>query len=110
MSHTIVTFHGARADRLQVRATAVELNEVAACHAVVVAALTRQAASWRQRLGFHPFDPDEPEDRLHSLTSEIEADATPAPVADRPQGATLRSGVALRPQESVGVVVRRPAK
>jgi GNAT superfamily N-acetyltransferase len=40
-----------------VLATAVELNQKAACRAVVVTALTAGAGSWWQRLGFHPFDP-----------------------------------------------------
>jgi GNAT superfamily N-acetyltransferase len=54
--------------------TAVELNEKAACRAVVVTALTRQARAWWERLGFHPFDPDEPDQLdLYLLTSEIEA-------------------------------------
>ncbi len=57
-----------------VLATAVELNEKAACRAVVVTALTERARTWWERLGFHPFAPDEP-DRLdlYLLTSEIDA-------------------------------------
>ncbi len=57
-----------------VLATAVELTETAACRAVVVTALTEQARTWWERLGFHPFAPDEP-DRLdlYLLTSEIDA-------------------------------------
>ena len=57
-----------------VLATAVELNEKAACRAVVVIALHQRARTWWERLGFHPFDPDYP-DRLdlYLLTSEIEA-------------------------------------
>ncbi len=57
-----------------VLATAVELNEKAACRAVVVTALTHNARAWWERLGFHPFEPDDP-DRLdlYLLTSEIEA-------------------------------------
>jgi GNAT superfamily N-acetyltransferase len=59
---------------VHVLATAVELNEKAACRAVVVTALTRQARAWWERLGFHPFDPDEPDQLdLYLLTSEIEA-------------------------------------
>jgi GNAT superfamily N-acetyltransferase len=55
-------------------ATAVELNQKAACRAVVVSALAPGAHSWWQRLGFHPFDPDDPEQLdLYLLTSEIEA-------------------------------------
>ncbi len=58
---------------VHVLATAVELNEKAACRAVVVTALTRQARGWWERLGFHPFDPDEPDQLdLYLLTSEIE--------------------------------------
>jgi GNAT superfamily N-acetyltransferase len=58
----------------RVLATAVELNEKAACRAVVVTALTQSArASW-ERLGFHPFDPDEPDQLdLYLLTAEIHA-------------------------------------
>jgi ribosomal protein S18 acetylase RimI-like enzyme len=57
-----------------VLATAVELNEKAACRAVVVTALNQNAQAWWQRLGFHPFEPDD-RDRLdlYLLTSEIEA-------------------------------------
>jgi GNAT superfamily N-acetyltransferase len=59
---------------VHVLATAVELNEKAACRAVVVTALTRQARAWWERLGFHPFDPDEPDQLdLYLLTSEIDA-------------------------------------
>jgi GNAT superfamily N-acetyltransferase len=57
-----------------VLATAVELNQKAACRAVVVTALTRPARRWWERLGFHPFDPDEPDQLdLYLLTSEVEA-------------------------------------
>jgi hypothetical protein len=57
-----------------VLATAVELNKKAACRAVVVTALNARARAWWERLGFHPFEPDDP-DRLdlRLLTSEIEA-------------------------------------
>jgi GNAT superfamily N-acetyltransferase len=57
-----------------VLATAVELNEKAACRAVVVTALNAKARAWWERLGFHSFEPDDP-DRLdlYLLTSEIEA-------------------------------------
>jgi GNAT superfamily N-acetyltransferase len=59
---------------VHVLATAVELNEKAACRAVVVTALTRQARGWWERLGFHPFDPDEPDQLdLYLLTSEVDA-------------------------------------
>jgi GNAT superfamily N-acetyltransferase len=57
-----------------VLATAVELNHKAACRAVVVTALTPTARSWWQRLGFHPFDPSDPEQLdLYLLTSEVQA-------------------------------------
>jgi GNAT superfamily N-acetyltransferase len=56
-----------------VLATAVELNEKAACRAVVVTALNHPARTWWQRLGFHPFYPDDPAELdLYLLTSEIE--------------------------------------
>lgn len=58
---------------IHVLATAVELNEKAACRAVVVTALTRRARGWWERLGFHPFDPAEPDQLdLYLLTSEID--------------------------------------
>jgi len=57
-----------------VLATAVELNEKAACRAVVVTALNPRARTWWERLGFHPFDPDEPAQLdLYLLTSELQA-------------------------------------
>ena len=57
-----------------VLATALELNEKAACRAVVVTALNQNARAWWQRLGFHPFYPDDPEELdLYLPTSEIEA-------------------------------------
>ena len=57
-----------------VLATAVQLNEKAACRAVVVTALTDRARTWWERLGFHPFAPDEPDQLdLYLLTAEIEA-------------------------------------
>jgi GNAT superfamily N-acetyltransferase len=57
-----------------VPATAVELNQKAACRGVVVTALTPAARSWWQRLGFHPFDSADPEQLdLYLLTSEIQA-------------------------------------
>jgi GNAT superfamily N-acetyltransferase len=57
-----------------VLATAVELNKKAACRAVVVTALNARARAWWERLGFQPFEPDDP-DRLdlYLLTSEIAA-------------------------------------
>ena len=57
-----------------VLATAVELNEKAACRAVVVSALTQRARTWWERLGFHPFDPNDPDQReLYLLTADIDA-------------------------------------
>ncbi|MBV9685385.1 MAG: GNAT family N-acetyltransferase [Solirubrobacterales bacterium] len=57
-----------------VLATAVELNQKDACRAVVVTALTPAARSWWNRLGFHPFEPSDPEQfDLYLLTSEIKA-------------------------------------
>ncbi len=57
-----------------VLATAVEVNEKAACRAIVVTALNDRARQWWERLGFLPFDPDKPEQLdLFLLTSEIEA-------------------------------------
>lgn len=57
-----------------VLATAVELNEHAACRAVVVTALDDHARTWWERLGFHPFDPDDVDNMdLYLLTTEIEA-------------------------------------
>jgi len=57
-----------------VLATAVELNEKAACRAVVVSALSQDARTWWERLGFHPFDPEKPgELDLYLLTAEIDA-------------------------------------
>jgi GNAT superfamily N-acetyltransferase len=63
-----------------VLATAVELNEKAACRAVVVTALNQQARARWERLGFHHFEPNDP-DRLdlYLLTSEIEATLERAP-------------------------------
>ena len=56
-----------------VLATVVELNQKAACRAVVVTALTDRARTWWERLGFHPFDPDEPDQLdLYLLTTEID--------------------------------------
>jgi GNAT superfamily N-acetyltransferase len=57
-----------------VLATAVELNEKAACRAVVVTALNQRARTWWERFGFRPFAPDEPDQLdLYLLTSEIDA-------------------------------------
>jgi GNAT superfamily N-acetyltransferase len=56
-------------------ATAVELNEAAAFKAVVVTALNDAARRWWQdRLGFIPFDADDPDNfDLYLLTSTIAA-------------------------------------
>jgi GNAT superfamily N-acetyltransferase len=57
-----------------VLATAVELNQKAACRAVVVTALNASARTWWERLGFHAFYPDDPAELdLFLLTSEIDA-------------------------------------
>ena len=57
-----------------VLATAVELNEKAACRAVVVTALNPTARTWWQRLGFHTFHQDDlTELDLYLVTAEIEA-------------------------------------
>lgn len=57
-----------------VLATAVELNQKAACRAVVVTALNTDAKTWWERLGFGPFDPDEHDQLdLYLLTSHIQA-------------------------------------
>lgn len=57
-----------------VLASAVELNEKAACRAVVVAAFNASARAWWERLGFHPFDPvDRDQLDLYLLTAEIQA-------------------------------------
>ncbi len=57
-----------------VLATAVELNEKAACRAVVVTALNPNARTWWERLGFHAFDPADPDQLdLYLLTAEIQA-------------------------------------
>jgi GNAT superfamily N-acetyltransferase len=57
-----------------VLATAVELNEKAACRAVVVTALNARARTWWKRLGFDLFDPQDPDQfDLYLRTSAIEA-------------------------------------
>jgi len=57
-----------------VLATAVELNEKAACRAVVVTALNPTARTWWERLGFRPLDPADPDQLdLYLLTAEIQA-------------------------------------
>ena len=51
-----------------------ELNQKAACRAVVVTALNPSARNWWERLGFHPFYASDPEELdLYLLTSEIAA-------------------------------------
>lgn len=57
-----------------VLATAVDLNLRAACRAVVVTALDESARSWWERLGFPPFDPNDPDSvDLYLLTTDIQA-------------------------------------
>jgi GNAT superfamily N-acetyltransferase len=57
-----------------VLATAVELNEKAACRAVVVTALNPHGRTWWERFGFHPFDSNDPGQLdLYLLTAEIDA-------------------------------------
>jgi GNAT superfamily N-acetyltransferase len=57
-----------------VLATAVELNEQAACRAVVVTALNASARTWWGRFGFESFDPEDRDQfDLYLLTLDIEA-------------------------------------
>lgn len=57
-----------------VLATAVELNERAACRAIVATAIDDRARRWWERLGFHPFDGNDPHNLdLYLLTAEIDA-------------------------------------
>jgi len=57
-----------------VLATTVELNQKAACKAVVVTALNDRARSWWKRLGFEPFDPSDAASLdLYLLAADIEA-------------------------------------
>lgn len=57
-----------------VLATAIDLNERAACRAVVVTALGAAARSWWVRFGFRSFDPNDPDSMdLYLLTTEIRA-------------------------------------
>ena len=59
---------------VHVLATAVELNQKAACRAVVVTAMNPAARAWWERLGFHSFDPVDPQQLdMYLMTSEIEA-------------------------------------
>jgi GNAT superfamily N-acetyltransferase len=53
-------------------ATAVELNQKAACRAVVVSALHSEARRWWERLGFQPFEPTRSLE-LYLLTADIQA-------------------------------------
>jgi GNAT superfamily N-acetyltransferase len=56
-----------------VLATAVELNMQAACRAIVVSALNERARSWWERLGFLPFDAEDPlQPDLYLLTADVE--------------------------------------
>lgn len=55
-----------------VLATAVELNEKAACRTVVVTAINARARAWWERLGFRSFDPpDAGQLDLDLLTADI---------------------------------------
>lgn len=55
-------------------ATALELNQQAACRAVVVTALNDAARAWWHRLGFTPFAPDDPSSfDLYLLTDDVAA-------------------------------------
>jgi GNAT superfamily N-acetyltransferase len=56
-----------------VLATAAELNETAACRAVVVTALNSKACGWWERLGFNPFDPHADHLDLYLRTAEIDS-------------------------------------
>jgi len=57
-----------------VLATAVELNQSAACRAVVVTAINPAARGWWQRFGFELLDPGDPDGLdLFLLTADIEA-------------------------------------
>jgi GNAT superfamily N-acetyltransferase len=57
-----------------VLATAVDINEKAACRAVVVTALNSNARAWWTRLGFQPLDHADPDQLdLYMLTSAIRA-------------------------------------
>jgi GNAT superfamily N-acetyltransferase len=67
-----------------VLSTAVELNTVAACRAVVVNALTPAARRWWERLGFASFDPADVDGLdLYLLTEDIEATLRSLDEADR---------------------------
>jgi GNAT superfamily N-acetyltransferase len=57
-----------------VLATVVELNQQAACRAVIVTAFNERSGQWWQHLGFSPLDPTDPEGLdLFMLTADIEA-------------------------------------
>jgi len=60
-----------RALVMHVMAMAEELNAKAACRAIVVTALNKQARSWWQHLGFTPFDEDESCLDLYLLIADI---------------------------------------
>lgn len=70
-----VTGHGVGTALIaHVLATAVDLNQRAACRAVVASALHDQESRWWKGLGFHPFDASDPDNLdLYLLASEIEA-------------------------------------
>ena len=57
-----------------VLATAVGLNQSAAYRAVVVTAVAEAARRWWHQLGFHAFNPEDPDNLdLYLLTGEISA-------------------------------------
>ncbi|MHB8330409.1 MAG: GNAT family N-acetyltransferase, partial [Acidimicrobiales bacterium] len=57
-----------------VLATAIELNQEAACRAVVVTAVNESSRRWWEYLSFSPMEPDDPEGLdLCLLTADIEA-------------------------------------
>ena len=56
-----------------VLAKVVELNQEAACRAVVVTAINDESRQWWEYLGFSPMDPDDPAGLdLYLLTADIE--------------------------------------
>ena len=55
-------------------ATASELNQKAACRAVVVTAINDNSRRWWEHLGFTPLDPADPEGfDLYLMTSDVDA-------------------------------------
>jgi GNAT superfamily N-acetyltransferase len=57
-----------------VLATAIELNEKAACRAVIVSAMNPDARCWWEHLGFRGFEPtNERSQDLYLLTKDIQA-------------------------------------